>query len=88
VSEDIAREIPNRTRSRSTASVSCCRAPMARGQPAEGSKRPGDLGTLRHKIKEIIRAAGLRDGLDRQGPWQAPRLDPSAFSGVALRCSR
>jgi hypothetical protein len=29
----------------------------------EGSKRPGDLGTLRHKVKEIIRAAGLRDEL-------------------------
>jgi hypothetical protein len=29
----------------------------------EDSKRPGDLGTLRHKVKEIIRAAGLRDEL-------------------------
>jgi hypothetical protein len=47
----------------------------------EGSKRPGDLGMLRHKLMEIIRPAGLRDGLDRQGPWQAPRLDPSAFWG-------
>jgi hypothetical protein len=27
------------------------------------SKRPGDLGTFRHKVKQIIRAAGLRDEL-------------------------
>jgi hypothetical protein len=35
----------------------------ARGQPGEDSKHPGDLGTLQHKVKEIIRAAGRPDGL-------------------------
>jgi hypothetical protein len=64
VSEDIAREILGRAIEAGDRVGLVLPRPDGRPRPTgEGSKRPGDLGTLRHKIREIILAAGLRDGL-------------------------